>query len=106
MTGNYPPLPLTTVVGTLEVAIGSLNDPHYQWYDMGDPPSGPATIVFASSVSRLEYINAHTIPQGMDYQLVQASVVDLRTYRHPPTYKALLTNFDRLHRWYQELCAP
>jgi DNA-binding winged helix-turn-helix (wHTH) protein len=105
MSGNFPPLPLTPTVGTPEVEIGALSDPHYQWYDMGEPPAGPTTIIFASSVSNLEYINAHTIPEGTDYQLVLALVVDLRTYQQIPSYRDLLENFDRLNRWYHQLSA-
>jgi hypothetical protein len=105
MTGNYLPLPLASLARTPEVAIGSLNDPYHQWYEMGDPPSGPETIIFASSISHLEYINAHTIPHGVDYEYIQTSVVDLRSYRALPTYEALVENFDHLHRWYQALSA-
>jgi hypothetical protein len=76
------------------------HDPHFQWYEMGEPPAGEATYVFASSVSSLRYINEHANPAGVHYHLVLVSVVDLRTYSEPPRSSDLLANFERLEEWF------
>lgn len=100
MSGQCISLQLWGKEQAVQIQVGSLNDPWFEWYEMGTPPSGEMTYAFASSVSPLQYINAHTIPKGVDYQLVLASIVDFRAYRQPPTYRELLQNFDLLNEWF------
>jgi hypothetical protein len=100
MSGQCAPPQLWGKEQAVQIEVGSLNDPWFEWYEMGTPPSGEVTYAFASSVSQLQYINAHTIPEGVDYQLVLASIVDLRAYRQPPTYRELLKNFDLVKEWF------
>jgi hypothetical protein len=76
------------------------HDPHFQWYEMGEPPAGEATYLFASSVSSLRYINEHANPAGVHYPLVLVSVeIFERTQSHHapatcwPTSSALKSGF-------------
>jgi hypothetical protein len=97
--GCRAPGPLSEVLPS-EAKIGTASDPYFQWYEMGEPPEGSTTYAFVSSIGDIPYINAHTIPPDADYQLVLASVVDLKKYERVPSYRLLLTHFAELEQWY------
>jgi len=85
-----------------QVRIGSDNDPYYQWFDMGEKPRSEITYVFVSTTAHLEYINSHTIPDGIAYGYVGASVVHLKKYKRLPTYAQVFAQFDRLNAWFEQ----
>jgi DNA-binding winged helix-turn-helix (wHTH) protein len=90
------------IVQPVDFRIGNNNDPHFQWFQFGDSPASEQTYVFVSSISDLPYINQHTIPNAIAFQFVHASIIDLRRYSSPITYRELFKRFDDLNAWYHD----
>jgi DNA-binding winged helix-turn-helix (wHTH) protein len=88
------------IVQPVSVRIGYNNDPHFQWFQLGEAPTAEQTYVFVSSISDIPYINQHTIPNATAFQFVHASIIDLRRYTKPITYRELFKRFDDLNAWY------
>jgi hypothetical protein len=64
------------------------------------PPDHPTSAFIIPERSDLPYINDHTIPEGIDYQFVQAAVVSYDFYEIPPTYDWLMKRLDRYCGWF------
>jgi len=67
------------------------------------PPTGPTSAFFVCEHSEnLPYINHHTIPKGIDYEFVQAAVVQYGLYKTPPKYGELLKTLDKYCSWFEQ----
>lgn len=84
------------------VAIGSIEDPHYAWYESGAKTDKPSTTLFLSRPSKLPYINEHMIPKGANYAHVAASVFCYRSYSITPTYADCLKDLRLYCQWFAQ----
>jgi DNA-binding winged helix-turn-helix (wHTH) protein len=88
------------VVPTM-VHVGAYNDPHFEFHELGGEPGRAQTYIFVTTVSDIPYLNAHTMPQSLDYHLMTlAEVVDFRQHQSPPTYRVVMETYRELHVWY------
>lgn len=69
------------------------------------PPARPTSTFFVMERSGIPYINHHTIPDGIDYELVQAAIVSYDFYDVAPVYRDLLERLRTYCDWYDSLLA-
>ncbi len=67
------------------------------------PPDHPTSTFLVTERSKFPYINNHTIPEGIDYGFVQASVVNYDFYPTPPRYGELMDRLDTYCDWFESV---
>jgi hypothetical protein len=80
--------------------IGYKNDAWWDWYEMNTRKEFTICSLYISSITNLQYINAHTIPQSLDYGHSEVSIIDYISYNRPPKYSEIFDNFDIYYKWF------
>ena len=81
--------------------LGTFEDPHYAWHNSGRATRAADKTLFISRRSNLPYINYQTIPDGADYEFVNASVFCYKAYRSTPTYAECLKSLRTYCHWFE-----
>jgi hypothetical protein len=85
------------------LVVGPRNDPWSDWYDMRERTKSARRSLCISTITNIPYINVHTIPEGEDYELVQASICDYQQYYKSPTYSQIFNIFDSYYDWFMSV---
>lgn len=69
------------------------------------PPLQSTSAFYVSTPHELPIINHHTIPDGLDFDFVQAAAVHYVVANRLPIYGELLANLDRYCQWFDKMLA-
>jgi hypothetical protein len=104
--GVLTPLAFPQDLRPARVILGADADSH-PWevrrHEGTQPPDHPTSAFIVIEHSDVPYINEHTVPEGVDYEFVQAAVVNYDFYKTPPTYDDLMKRLDKYCLWFEKL---